>query len=173
MSFLRRLLNRRPKSQSMTALYRRIVERAREPRWYTDGAVADNIDGRFDMLALMMAMVLMRLDREGESLRQDAVELTEIFIDDMDGQMRQLGIGDFVVGKHVGKMMGALGGRMDAYGEGLVDGGDLASALVRNLYRGEAPAPDALAYVAAEIRKLHGAIMKQPLDQLLTGELGA
>src|SRR3546814_20179510 len=74
-----------------------------------------SVDGRFDMLALVMTLVLLRLDSEGEPLRQAAVDLTERFIDDMDGQLRQIGIGDFVVGKHVGKMMGALGGRMDAY----------------------------------------------------------
>src|SRR3546814_11260430 len=105
------------------------------------------------MLALVMTLVLLRLDREGEALRQPAVELTERFIDDMDGQIRQLGIGDFVVGKHIGKMMGALGGRLDAYGEALAEGGDLEAALVRNPYRGAAPSPAALTYVAAEVRR--------------------
>src|SRR3546814_8548157 len=75
--------------------------------------------------------------------------LTERFIDDMDGQLRQIGIGDFVVGKHVGKMMGALGGRMDAYGPALAGEGDLDAALVRNLYRGNAPEPSALAFVSS------------------------
>src|SRR3546814_7309798 len=125
------------------------------------------------MLALVMTLVLLRLDREGEALRQPAVELTERFIDDMDGQIRQLGIGDFVVGKHIGKMMGALGGRLDAYGEALAEGGDLEAALVRNLYRGAAPSPEALTYVAAEVRRLHDAIGRQPLDSLLEGELGS
>ena len=42
-----------------------------------------------------------------------------MFIDDMDGTLRQIGIGDFVVGKHVGRMMGALGGRLAAFREAL------------------------------------------------------
>src|SRR5205823_30948 len=70
--------------------------------------------------------------------------LTERFVDDMDGQLRQMGIGDIVVGKHIGKMMSMLGGRLGAYRDGLA-AGDLAPALVRNLYRGEAPASAALA----------------------------
>src|SRR3546814_5635926 len=100
----------------MLPLYGAVVEYARAPRWYVEGGVEDSVDGRFDMLALVMTLVLLRLDSEGEPLRQAAVDLTERFIDDMDGQLRQSGIGDFVVGKHVGKMMGELGGRMDAYG---------------------------------------------------------
>src|SRR3546814_17441032 len=96
------------------------------------------------MLALVLTLVLLRLDREGEALRQPAVELTERFIDDMDGQIRQLGIGAFVVGKHIGKMMGALGGRLAAYGDALAEGGALEAELVRNLYRGAPAAPHRL-----------------------------
>src|SRR3546814_12384851 len=83
----------------MLPLYGAVVEYARAPRWYVEGGVEDSVDGRFDMLALVMTLVLLRLDSEGEPLRQAAVDLTERFIDDMDGQLRQIGIGDFVVGK--------------------------------------------------------------------------
>lgn len=173
MSLWRRLLARPAKPQPMLPLYGAVVEHARAPRWYVEGGVEDSVDGRFDMLALVMTLVLLRLDSEGEPLRQAAVDLTERFIDDMDGQLRQIGIGDFVVGKHVGKMMGALGGRMDAYGPALAGEGDLDAALVRNLYRGNAPEPSALAFVSSEVRALDGAIRSQPLDRLLNGELGA
>src|SRR3546814_2060072 len=63
----------------------------------------------------------------------------------MDGQLREIGIGDIIVGKHIGRMMSMLGGRLGAYRAGLAEG-DLAPALVRNLYRGTAPAPAALAH---------------------------
>ena len=153
-------------------LYAAIVSRARDPLWYAQGRAADTIDGRFDMLALVMVLVLARLDREGEPLRATAVELTECFIADMDGQMRQIGIGDFVVGKHVGKMMGALGGRINAYGDALdQDDGALRQALVRNLYRGEPPPDAALDFVAGEVRRLYQAVGSQPLEGLMAGKL--
>ena len=75
----------------------------------------DTIDGRFDMIAAILALVLLRLEAEGEAGRDPSVLLTEIFIDDMDGTLRQIGIGDYVVGKHVGRMMSALGGRLAAF----------------------------------------------------------
>lgn len=172
MSFLQRLFTRRPKVPVTQQLYAAIVNRARDPRWYESGGVEDSLDGRFDMLALVMSLVLIRLEREGEPLRQSAVELTECFIDDMDAQMREIGIGDLVVGKHVGKMMGALGGRIDAYGDALAGKADLALALVRNLYRGEEPGPDALAFATGEMLRLNAALAGQSADQLLRGELG-
>src|SRR5690606_17616208 len=51
-----------------------------------------------------------------------SVRLAEIFIDDMDGQLRQSGLRDLVVGKHVGKLMGTLGGRVGALREALPQG---------------------------------------------------
>lgn len=173
MSFWRRLFESSPaEAKPHLPLYGAIVSRARDPRWYAQGGVPDTIDGRFDMLALVMTLVLLRLDREGAPLRATAVQLTERFIDDMDGQLRELGIGDVVVGKHMGKMMGALGGRIDAYGEALDKGGDLEAALIRNLYRGEAPSADGLALVAADVRALHRALGGQPVERLIAGELG-
>jgi len=155
----------------MNALYHAVVACARRPKWYRDGGVADVIDGRFDMLALVMSLVLMRLDGEGESMRQPAVDLAERFIDDMDGELRQIGIGDFVVGKHIGRMMGALGGRLGAYRAGLEGQEPLEQVLVRNLYRGNPPATGALSFMVDEVKALHRQVMSVPLDQLVEGRL--
>ena len=92
-------------------LYAAIVAQARAPDWYVAGAVPDTIDGRFDMVATVLALVLLRLEAEPAGLAASA-RLTEQFVTDMDGQLREIGIGDVVVGKHMGRMMGALGGRL-------------------------------------------------------------
>ncbi len=113
--------------------------RARAEHWYLDGAVPDTVDGRFDMIAAVLSVVLIRLEAEPEGV-EPAARLTERFVTDMDGQLRELGIGDIVVGKHIGKMMAMLGGRLTAYREGLAgDRAVMDAALVRNLYRGAAP----------------------------------
>ena len=150
-------------------LYAAIVARGREPHWYEAGAVPDTIDGRFDMIAAVMSLVLLRLEQD-EAAIPASTQLTEVFIDDMDGQLRQIGIGDIVVGKHVGKMMGMLGGRLGAYREGLARD-TLGEALVRNLYRGEAPAPEALAHVEAELRAFYARLAETPIATLLGGAL--
>ncbi|MCP3734141.1 ubiquinol-cytochrome C chaperone family protein [Sphingomonas sp. RP10(2022)] len=150
-------------------LYNAVVTRGRAEHWYLAGAVPDTVDGRFDMIAAVLAMVLLRLETQPEAAALSA-HLTERFVDDMDGQLRQMGIGDIVVGKHIGKMMSMLGGRLGAYRDGLA-AGDLAPALVRNLYRGDAPTPEAVAHVATALTTLHEALATTPLDRLTAGDL--
>jgi cytochrome b pre-mRNA-processing protein 3 len=129
------------------ALYAAIVARARQPHWYLAGAVPDTIDGRFDMVATTLTIVLLRLESDGEAAGTLSASLAECFIEDMDVQLRQQGVGDIMVGKHVGRMMGMLGGRLGAYRGGLSDPAQMDGALTRNLYRGVAPEPAALTHV--------------------------
>jgi cytochrome b pre-mRNA-processing protein 3 len=90
----------------------------------------------------------------------------------MDGQLREIGIGDVVVGKHMGRMMGMLGGRLGAYRAAL-EAGDLKPALIRNLYRGNAPDAAAVAHVEAGLLAFRDSLAKAPLSLLLGGELPA
>jgi len=168
MRLLKRLFQA-PDRDGASRLYAAIVERGRAPHWYQAGQVPDTIDGRFDMIAAVLCLVLLRLEQAPEAAPFSA-RLTEVFIDDMDGQLRQIGIGDLVVGKHVGKMMGMLGGRLGAYRAALAEGG-LAEALIRNLYRGAAPDEAALAHVEAELRALHARLTEMPTETLLAGAL--
>jgi len=151
------------------ALYPGIVARARQPHWYVEGAVPDTIDGRFDTIAVLLALVMLRLEGVpgGEAT---GVALTEAFVDDLDPQLREIGIGDIVVGKHIGRMMGMLGGRLAAYRAG-IDEGSIDRALVRNLYREQPPAPAALAHVRERLMAYREALAAFPDERLLAGEL--
>jgi cytochrome b pre-mRNA-processing protein 3 len=153
----------------LAPLYDAVVARARQPHWYVEGAVPDTTDGRFDMLAAVLSMVLLRMEDTPEGA-MPAVRLAERFVDDMDGQLRQSGIGDVVVGKHIGRMMAMLGGRLGAYREGLA-GGALAPALLRNLYRGEDPGAGPLAHVTTALESLHRELDAAAIDTLLAGRL--
>ena len=167
MTLLKRLFGT-PDRGTAPVLYGAIVARGREPHWYVDGAVPDTIDGRFDMIAAILCLVLLRL--EGEPDQAFSALLAECFIDDMDGQLRQIGIGDIVVGKHMGRMMGMIGGRLGAYRDGLA-AGSLGDALVRNLYRGTAPAADALAHVESCLLHLRDALAEAPTEAIRAGDL--
>ncbi|WP_157215466.1 ubiquinol-cytochrome C chaperone family protein [Flavisphingomonas formosensis] len=171
MSFLKKLFGEKDERLALAPLYQAVVARAREPFWYAQGGVPDTLDGRFDMIAVILSTVLIRLESEGEKGMGPAALVTELFIDDMDGQLRQIGIGDIVVGKHVGKMMSALGGRLSAYREALTGGISLDAALTRNLYRGEAPEPAELALVEERLRGFHRALMASPFDRVIDGVL--
>ena len=179
MSLLDTLFRRSGSQAGQRALYAAIVARGRQPHWYIDGAVADTVDGRFDMIAAILALVLLRMETLGAA--DDSARLAEVFVTDMDGQLRQIGIGDIIVGKHIGRMMSALGGRLGAYraalegagaGTGAGTGaGSLEDALVRNLYRGEAPAPEALAHVAQGLREFAAGLSALDLESLRAARL--
>ena len=172
MGWLTRLLGQ--KDNQALPLYEAVVARAREPHWYVEGAVPDSVDGRFDVIAAILGFVVLRIEDEGPASAGLSAFLTERFVDDMDGQLRELGVGDVVVGKHIGKMMGMLGGRLGAYREGLAVAGDgegIDTALVRNLYRGEAPEAAALAHVRGELMAFHARLSTTPIDDLAAGRL--
>ncbi len=169
-SLFARLFHRRDPRAGLRPLYDAVIAEGRRAHWYVDGAVPDTMDGRFDMIVAILAQALLRL--EELDAKQESVWLTELFVDDMDGQLRQDGIGDVVVGKHVGRMMSALGGRLAVYRPALHGQADLGEALVRNLYRGEAPAPAALTHVEGALREGWARRQAMPLDRLLAGELG-
>lgn len=169
MSLFARLFPRPPQDDGLTQLYAAIVARARAPHWYIDGQVPDTVDGRFDMVAAILSLVLLRLEGDAAAAEPSA-RLTERFVSDMDGQLREIGIGDIVVGKHIGKMMSALGGRLGAYREGLASG-DMEGAVLRNIYRGEAPEPTAAAHVRDELTALTGLLAVTPTAAILGGSL--
>lgn len=169
MSFLDRLLSRPADArEALRPLWHATVVAARDPLWYRELGVDDSVEGRFDMVTLALALVLLRLERE-PAQEEAARQLTELFVEDMDAQLRQSGVGDLVVGKHMGKLMGTLGGRIGALREALPKGEAAVSAMVQrnvSLLEG-APAPP----LAAALLKLHASWSRIPLDRVIAGQL--
>lgn len=170
MSIFRRLFGKTMPREAMRPLYNAVVTRGREPHWYAQGGVPDTLDARFDMIAAILSFVLLRLEGESDA-KQQSVWLTEIFVDDMDGQLRQIGIGDMIVGKHIGRMMGALGGRLTAYRAALAGTEPLEGVLVRNLFRGDPPQGADLQHVTDHLTSFWGALRATPAEVLMEGRL--
>lgn len=169
-SALKRAIGAVPPNPPGTALYAAIVAEARRPDWYIAGEVPDTLDGRFDMVALVLSLTLLRFEAESDpAAPQASADITDRFITDMDGNLRQDGVGDQVVGKHLGRMMAALGGRLGAYRDAGSDDAAFATALTRNLWRGHPPAPDALAWVTAEARRLQARLKAASFADLDAG----
>ena len=170
LSFLQRFFGDRRDRAALAPLYAAIVARGRDPFWYREGRVPDTIDGRFDRVAAVTALVLLRLEAAGAEGRAPSVLLTEFFIDDMDATLRQIGIGDHVVGKHVGRMMGALGGRLGAL-RAAREEGSFDAAVRRNVFHESPPSQEAVGLVADRLRGLARALDAARLDALLGGTL--
>lgn len=166
-----RLIGRTWERDRMLPLYRAIVAAARAPLWYRDGQVPDTVTGRFDMLSAVTALVLIRMERlEEDEAKRDSVFLTEIFIADMDESLLEIGVGDYSVGKHVGRMVGALGGRLTAFREASSEH-DFTPAVNRNIFHEAPPGDDALALVTARLAAFDKALAGLSHDALVEGRL--
>jgi cytochrome b pre-mRNA-processing protein 3 len=171
LSFISNVLGRRPDRETLAPLYRATVALARNPFWYRDGRVPDTIDGRFDMLAFLLALVLLRLEAAGEDARVSGVLLTECFIEDMEGSIREFGTGDLLVGKRVGQLVGALGGRLGALRDAIDGKQGFEAAVKRNIFHEAPPDEASAALVAGRLEQFHDRLQKLPTDDLLTGQL--
>jgi cytochrome b pre-mRNA-processing protein 3 len=122
---------------TIEAIYGMIVTQAREPLFYRDLGVPDTVNGRFDLLVLHLWMVLRRLKSvEGGTAVCQA--LFDRFCDDMDANLREMGVGDLTVPKRMQAFGEAFYGRSAAYDLAVTAGEEpLAQALCKNILSGE------------------------------------
>jgi cytochrome b pre-mRNA-processing protein 3 len=128
---------RAPTRGTIEAIYGMIVTQAREPLFYRDLGVPDTVNGRFDLLVLHLWMVLRRFKpvEDGAGLSQ---ALFDRFCDDMDANLREMGVGDLTVPKRMQAFGEAFYGRVAAYDLALSEGREpLAQALCKNVLNGE------------------------------------
>ncbi len=123
-------------------LYLAVTSLARNPVFYTRFQVPDTVDGRFDLLTLMLGMYLFRIQQNHPELAQGLFDRS---FKDVERGLREAGVGDLSVPKHMKRMLAGFYGRAASYYEALEQqqAEGLAVILNRNLYNGDANAPAA------------------------------
>lgn len=173
MTLLARLFGTKPDPRdALEPLWRWTVATARQPRWYQGGTlgggVADSVSGRFDMVVHVLALVMLRAEA-GPDAAERTARLTELFVAEMDGQLREEGVGDVVVGKRVGKLMEALGGRLAALRGSAGDAAAREAAVRRNItYRPDGGEP---ALVAADLTALEARLAAASDAAFMAGDI--
>lgn len=174
-SLFQGLQYRKPAKAAAAALYACIVERSRTPHFYRDLGVPDTISGRFDHLMLSTFLVFERLKAlEGPMANPIKDALWARMINDIEQNLRAVGVSDTAIGKKVKKVVRSFYGRVDAYQSALADVSSneaLEQALIRNLYAGEIVEPTQLTQMAELVRKTHHALAQLPDEQLIGGHL--
>ena len=121
-------------------VYGIVVNQSRQPVFYTELTIPDNIDGRFDVLSLHMFFIFSRLKNEEKIAADFSQSLFDTMFVDMDQSLREMGVGDLSVGKRVKDMGKALLGRIEAYDKAFsAEYSDIEDTIVRNIYRGDPP----------------------------------
>jgi cytochrome b pre-mRNA-processing protein 3 len=164
----------RRRDPAANPLYGQIVAQARQPAFYLAGKVPDTVQGRFEMIALHMFLVLHRLKQEGEQGADLAQDLFDLMFQDMDRNLRELGTGDLAVGKRIKTLAKGLYGRIAAYEGGLADhaeSGDLEQALARNVFGSDQAASEALKELASYLRRAVKGLAGQPYRDIAAGKV--
>ena len=128
---------RMPPRGTIETIYGMIVTQAREPLFYRDLGVPDTVNGRFDLLLMHLWLMLRRLKsvEAGSGLSQ---ALFDRFCNDMDDNLREMGVGDLTVPKRMQAFGEAFYGRTAAYDFALTAGhAALAQAFCKNILNGE------------------------------------
>jgi len=147
-------------------LFDALTRIAREPHWYLEGTVPDTLDGRFAVLSTVTAMTSARLERDGPAGDRASVMLTERFIEVMESEHREMGLGDPTLGKTVRKLVGMLAQRTDLWRSA----GDFPEATRESLYKDEV-APDALAHSSAALQRFAERLAQAELAEIERGNI--
>jgi cytochrome b pre-mRNA-processing protein 3 len=166
------LFRRSARQDTISALYGTIVAQARLPCFYREYAVADTVNGRFDLLVLHLVAVLDRLE-EDPALRDMGQVLFDRFCQDMDHNLREMGVGDLSAPKEMQRMGEAFYGQAQAYRAALAAQGEkpLIEAVARNVYSGAPSGSAAPSRLAAYMWKAVRQVRAQQSTELLAGNL--
>jgi len=166
-------LNRRKARKAAAAkLYEAVVAQSRLPVFFGRLGVADTIDGRFDLMILHVFLMVQRLGQLGPEGHKLSQSLFDAMFKNVALTLREMGIGDLGVPKHMKKMMKAFNGRLHIYHQAMEsrDVAALQLAIARNLYRAEGEAiPQGSEAVANYAMNIADAFQSYSFDDFVNG----
>jgi len=156
---------RRPRRDNIDALYGAIVAQARSAAFYRDYGAPDTVEGRLDMLVLHLVLVLRRLSQGRTALPAIGQQLFDRFCQDIDDNLREMGVGDLAVPKEMRRVAEIFYGRAKVYETALAeaDPAALEATVARNVF-GVSEAPLGARRLAAYIREASRQLAQQPFD---------
>jgi cytochrome b pre-mRNA-processing protein 3 len=154
---------------SIASLYGTIVAQARAKALYQHFGVPDTVNGRLEMILLHVVLLLRRLNDEPDGAPWGQA-VFDLFCQDMDDNLREMGVGDLAVPKEMRRIGEAFYGRQAAYIGALAssDPQALVEVLKRNVLEGGEGAQVLAGYVRAAVRGLAA----RDINELRLGNLG-
>lgn len=167
----RQLLAKSPARLAGERLKDHATTQSRLPGLYEAMGVPDTIDGRFELLTLHVILLIDRLKGEAGSAEEVRQHLFDAYLRDLDGALREMGVGDLSVGKRMRRLGEAFYGRARAYDAAfaaLPDPAPLQSALTRMVMGGNAVA--SAGQLAAYVRRCRDLLAQADTQSILQGE---
>ena len=149
------------------ALYTAAARQARRPAFYSDLGALDTTEGRFEVYSLHVALLLLRLKGQTGAVAETAQAVFDAYVRALDESLREMGVGDLVMGKRMRKLGEAVYGRMRSLEtalEALPERGPLEALLDRTVLSGSGQAARGMAdYVV----RAAAALDRQPPQDLI------
>src|SRR5690606_17264511 len=122
-------------SDAVLQTYRSIVAQSLQVSFYTVLHLEDSVTGRIDMVSVLFALYLQR-HKNYPTARPFTNALLELFFNDMDSSIRELGVTDLGVPRKVKAMGNVFYGLMKVLDAALDSGepAEVEAVLVRNVY---------------------------------------
>lgn len=150
------------------ALYSHVVSAARKPQLYGQSGTPDTANGRFELIILHIFMLFRRMQEDSAQMRSVKQKTFDRFLEDMDVNLREIGVGPDGVPKRIQKMLENFYGRAAAYQTAIDENNqaNMAEVISRNFYADVKPneqgAKNLAAYVFETVANL---------DQVTTNDL--
>jgi cytochrome b pre-mRNA-processing protein 3 len=168
------LFRRVPKPDSIDALYGMIVAQARSTAFYRNYGVPDTVSGRLEMIVIHTFLFFRRTRSGAEAMRRVGQGVFDLFCDDMDANLREIGVGDLAVPKQMRRIGEAFYGRSRVYEAALAanDQHALTEALLRNVFAGQPQPPERAQRLAAYIKAADVQLARAEDTSLVQGRIG-
>lgn len=153
------------------AVFELATAESRKIHWFVEGQVPDTVNGRFAVLATIVALVTVRLEREGESGREATVALTERLVETLDTELREMGLGDPTLGKQVRQLVGAVSGRVERWRLLCCSDEAWTTEVERSLYLEEPAAPAAVSHSESQLKLFWHRLEAASLQEIAEGRL--
>jgi len=168
------LKERKARVATARQLYQTALTQSRDPVFYAELGVADTMDGRFDVLSLHATLIMERLESLGPEGRKLAQAFFDVLFKQMELTLREIGVGDLGVPKHMKKMMKGFHGRAITYHAAMAshEHDELAHAIARNVFRTDAAQmPEGARVIAYYMKKSHELIRGNGIDDFRAGKV--
>jgi cytochrome b pre-mRNA-processing protein 3 len=155
--------------QSIASLYGTIVAQARANALYQHFGVPDTVNGRLEMILLHVVLLLRRLNVELDGTQRGQA-IFDLFCQDMDDNLREMGVGDLAVPREMRRIGEAFYGRQAAYVAALASSDP--QALVEVLKRNVLDGAEGAEMLAGYVRAVAEALAARDINELRLGNLG-
>ena len=168
----KRFLGSKATENTPQRLLKSIIEQSRSEVLFSKFGVPDTVMGRFDMLSLHTYLFSRRLLKEKDQGLAGALnqEVFDLFVEDVERALREIGIGDTTVPKRKKKMIRSFFGQIEDF-DPVLDDGDASDFMDRVKRRFLTDSKDNPKLLGNYIKDTEAWLESQPMEAILAGDL--